>query len=280
MAKKQMNRKLSKRNIKPKEDKVETQMLPVRGDTVSFWNSEGGFRYALVLNAQDKEATILTSDNDRITLPFSDLNEVHDNRMELLRSLPEDEATQHREDYLDKWIARCQERADQAAIARGAPVDEYGRVLRHKPGRKASDEKARRVNEYCDKFVKFVENSKHPVTKKDMGDLIPASIYMDVINVAVDSGKVVRNGNRRSTNYTFPNRTYETMGDKSAPSVDTEVLNVIVDYILSNSPVSRADINAHFGLSPAEWTTVRLALQNDDRIAIEGEKRGTRYVSK
>ena len=252
---------------------------PVRGDTVSFWTTEGGFRYALVLNAQDKEATILTADNDRMTLPYGDLKEVYDNRMQLLRSLPEEEATAHREDYLERWVIRCQDRADQAAIARGAPVDEYGNVIRGKTGRKPSDEKVQRVNALRDQFIDFVEKSDQPVTKKALGDLIPASIYTDVINAAIESGKVTKNGSKRGTNYTVPGRTYEAVSeDKSIPEVDPEVLNVIVGYIQTDGPVSKSDINNKFGLSTTEWTSVRYALQNDDRVRIEGERRGTRYV--
>lgn len=278
MGKKRASAKLSKRNIKPKEGDMQTKVAPVRGDTISFWSSEGGFRYALVLAAQDKEATILTSDNDRITLPFEDLNEVHDNRMELLRTLPENEAVQHREDYLEKWISKCQERADQAAIARGAPVDEYGRVLRYKPGRKQSDEKAQRIAEMRDEFIRFVEDSDQPVTKKSLGDLIPASIYSEVINAAVESGKVVKNGTKRGTNYTVPGRTYEVIVEDKTPTVDAEVMNVIVQYIADNGPTSKAELISHFGLSTTEWTSVRYVLQTDDRVNIEGERRGTRYV--
>lgn len=276
MAKKR--NKLSKRNIS-KGDKVNNTHIPVRGDTISFWSSEGGFRYALVLAAQDREATILTSDNDTITLPFEDLNEVHDNRMELLRTLADDEAVQHREDYLEKWILKCQERADQAAIARGAPVDEYGRVLRYKPGRKPSDEKVGRVNKVRDAFIEFVEKSDQPVTKKALGDLIPASIYSDVINAAIETGKVQKNGSKRGTNYTIPGRTYEVVDkSNSVPEVDPEVMNVIVDYIAENGPTSKSNLLDHFRLSSQEWTSVRLGLQNDDRIRVEGERRGTRYV--
>jgi hypothetical protein len=270
--------KLAKRNT-PKEGKVQTKTAPVRGDTVSFWAYEGGFRYALVLNAQDKEATVLTAENDRVTLPFEDINEVHDNRMELLRSLPEDEATQHREDYLERWIAKCQDRADAAAIARGAPVDEHGRVLRHKPGRKQSDEKAERINNVRDEFITLVESSDQPVTKKVIGDLIPASIYSDVINSAIETGKVQKNGSKRGTNYTVPGRTYEVIvEDKSIPNVDAEVMNVVVEFISSNGPTSKAELISEYRLSTTEWNDLRFALQNDERVSIEGERRGTRYV--
>lgn len=278
MGKKRVSNKLTKRNVKSKEVDMQTKVAPVRGDTISFWNSEGGFRYALVLAAQDKEATILTSDNDRITLPFEDLNEVHDNRMELLRALPDDEAINHREDYLEKWIAKCQERADQAAIARGAPVDEYGNVLRYKPGRKQSDEKAQRIAAVRDEFILFVEESDQPVTKKHLGDLIPASIYSEVINAAVETGKVVKNGTKRGTNYTVPGRTYEVIVEDKTPTVDTDVMNVIVQFISDNGPTSKAELISHFGLSTTEWTSVRYVLQNDERVNIEGERRGTRYV--
>jgi len=280
MGKKRVSNKLAKRNIKSKEGDMQTKIAPVRGDTISFWSSEGGFRYALVLAAQDKEATILTSDNDRITLPFEDLNEVHDNRMELLRTLPDDEAVNHREDYLEKWIVKCQERADQAAIARGAPVDEHGRVLRHKPGRKQSDEKAQRISHMRDEFIRLVEESDQPVTKKHLGDFIPASIYADVINAAIETGKVEKNGTKRGTNYTIPGRTYEIVVEDKTPTVDADVMNVIVKFISENGPTSKAELISHFGLSPAEWTSVRYVLQNEGRVNIEGERRGTRYVGK
>lgn len=269
--------KLAKRNTS-KEAKVQTKTAPVRGDTVSFWAYEGGFRYALVLNAQDKEATVLTADNDQITLPFEDINEVHDNRMELLRGLPEDEATQHREDYLERWIAKCQERADAAAIARGVPVDEYGRPLRHKPGRKQSDEKAQRISEACDEFISFVENATQPVTKKSLGDLIPPSIYSEVINAAIETGKVVKNGTKRGTNYTVPGRTYEAIVEDSTPEVDPEVVNVVVEFISNNGPTSKSELIDEYKLSSTEWNDLRFALQNDSRVRVEGERRGTRYV--
>lgn len=278
MGKKRVSTRVSKRNIKPKEDNMQTKVAPVRGDTISFWSSEGGFRYALVLAAQDKEATILTSDNDRITIPFEDLNEVHDNRMELVRGLPEDEAVQHREDYLEKWISKCQERADQAAIARGAPVDEQGRVLRYKPGRKQSHEKAHRISEMRDEFIRFVEESDQPVTKKALSDLIPTSIYSEVINAAVETGKVAKSGTKRGTNYTVPGRTYEVVVEDKTPTVDSEVMNVVVQFIADNGPTSKAELMSHFGLSNTEWTSVRYVMQNDDRVNIEGERRGTRYV--
>jgi hypothetical protein len=280
MGKKRVSKKLVKRNIKSKEGDMQTKIAPVRGDTISFWSSEGGFRYALVLAAQDREATILTSDNDRITLPFEDLNEVHDNRMELLRTLPDDEAVNHREDYLEKWIVKCQERADQAAIARGAPVDEHGRVLRNKPGRKQSDEKAQRISHMRDEFIRLVEESDQPVTKKHLGDLIPASIYADVINAAIETSKVEKNGTKRGTNYTIPGRTYEIVVEDKTPTVDADVMNVIVKFISENGPTSKAELISHFGLSPAEWTSVRYVLQNEGRVNIEGERRGTRYVGK
>jgi hypothetical protein len=280
MGKKRVSNKLVKRNIKSKEGDMQTKIAPVRGDTISFWSSEGGFRYALVLAAQDREATILTSDNDRITLPFEDLNEVHDNRMELLRTLPDDEAVNHREDYLEKWIVKCQERADQAAIARGAPVDEHGRVLRNKPGRKQSDEKAQRISYMRDEFIRLVEESDQPVTKKHLGDLIPASIYADVINAAIETSKVEKNGTKRGTNYTIPGRTYEIVVEDKTPTVDADVMNVIVKFISENGPTSKAELISHFGLSPAEWTSVRYVLQNEGRVNIEGERRGTRYVGK
>lgn len=260
-----------------KEGKV-TSFTPVRGDTVSFWTNEGGFRYALVVVAQDKEATILTADNDRITLPYSDLKEVFDNRMELLRGLSEDEAAQHREDYLEKWITRCQDRADQAAIARGAEVDDYGNVIRLKTGRKPSDEKVQRVNALRDKFIALVDESKYPVTKADIGDLIPQGIYTDVINAALESGKVVKEGQKRGTNYRIPGRDYEVKPEKPVPTIDAEVLTTIVEFIRGNGPTSKADLIKEFGLSTTDWTILRTALQDDKRVKVEGERRGTRYV--
>jgi hypothetical protein len=268
-------RQVTKNTIK--EGKV-TSFTPVRGDTVSFWTNEGGFRYALVVVAQDKEATLLTLDNDRITLPYSDLKEVFDNRMELLRSLSDEEAAQHREDYLEKWVVRCQERADQAAIARGADVDEYGNVIRSKTGRKPSDEKVQRVNAFRDKFIALVEESEYPVTKADIGDLIPDSVYTEVINAALESGKVVKDGQKRGTNYRIPGRGYSAKPEKPAPEIDAAVLTTIVEFIHGNGPTSKADLVKEFGLSTTEWATLRTALQDDGRVKVEGERRGTRYV--
>lgn len=275
---KQQVRQVSKRNNTTKEDKV-TVCAPVRGDTVSFWTMDGGFRYALVVVAQDEEATILTADNDRMTLPYGDLKTVHDNRMELLRSLSEEEAIQHREDYLEKWTVRCQNRADQTAIARGADVDEYGNIVRNKTGRRPSDEKVQRVNALCEEFISLVDKSKYPITKGDIGDLIPQGIYPDVINAALESGKVVKEGQKRGTNYRIPGREYsEAKPEKPAPEIEESVLTTIVEFIHSNGPISKANLVNEFGLSTVEWTTLRTALQEDKRVKVEGERRGTRYV--
>jgi hypothetical protein len=131
-----------------------------------------------------------------------------------------------------------------------------------------------------DEFIRLVEESDQPVTKKHLGDLIPASIYADVINAAIETSKVEKNGTKRGTNYTIPGRTYEIVVEDKTPTVDADVMNVIVKFISENGPTSKAELISHFGLSPAEWTSVRYVLQNEGRVNIEGERRGTRYVGK
>lgn len=185
--------------------------VPVRGDTIRYYDLN--WRSAVVLNSQDGEVTFLTPENQMRTFKaHNNIKVAQDGRMRLLAMLNEKDAAKNREDFLDKFVAGAKKRAEQEAIAKGAIVDDDGTILAPKKRGKQMDvDRARQVNDLVNKIVDLIEKSKAPIYKSDIAsnfDIDP-NTYNLVMKKVMQNHKIVKNGQKRGTNYRIAGRTYE-----------------------------------------------------------------------
>ena len=185
--------------------------VPVRGDTIRYYDTN--WRAGVVLNSQDGEVTFLTPENQTRTFKANNIKVAQDSRMRLLAMLNENDAAKNREDFLDEFIAAAKKRAEQEAIAKGALVDDDGTVLAPKKRGKQMDVgRAKQVNDFVNKIIELIEKSTTPIYKGDITSKfdMDANTYNIVMKKVMKSHKVVKNGQKRGTNYRLAGRTYES----------------------------------------------------------------------
>lgn len=184
--------------------------VPVRGDTINYY--ETNWRNAVVLNSQDGEVTFLTIDDDVITRNIDDVRISHDMRMRMLLTLDEDDAAKSREDFLDAYIKSVKERAAKEAISRGAITDDDGNVVGGKKrGRQLEGDRAKEISGLVNDVTKFIEDSPKPIIKNDILSKfkMDAGTYNLVMKRILSDHKIVKNGQKRGTNYRVAGRSYK-----------------------------------------------------------------------
>jgi len=184
---------------------------PVRGDTIRYYDLN--WRSGVVLNSQDGEVTFLTPENRVRTFKKDSIKVAMDMRMRMLTTLSEADAAKNREEFLDKFVAEAKRRAEQEAIAKGAVVDDDGTVIAPKKRGKQMDiDRARQVNDLVTKIIEMIEKSDNPIYKNDITSNfdMDANTYNLVMKKVVESHKVIKNGQKRGTNYRLAGRTYDS----------------------------------------------------------------------
>lgn len=184
---------------------------PVRGDTIRYYDLN--WRSGVVLNSQDGEVTFLTPENRVRTFKKDSIKIAMDMRMRMLTTLSEADAAKNREEFLDKFVAEAKRRAEQEAIAKGAVVDDDGTVIAPKKRGKQMDiDRARQVNDLVTKIIEMIEKSDKPIYKNDITSNfdMDANTYNLVMKKVVESHKVIKNGQKRGTNYRLAGRTYDS----------------------------------------------------------------------
>lgn len=184
---------------------------PVRGDTIRYYDLN--WRSGVVLNSQDGEVTFLTPENRVRTFKKDSIKVAMDMRMRMLTTLSEADAAKNREEFLDKFVAEAKRRAEQEAIAKGAVVDDDGTVIAPKKRGKQMDiDRARQVNDLVTKIIEMIEKSDKPIYKNDITSNfdMDANTYNLVMKKVVESHKVIKNGQKRGTNYRLAGRTYDS----------------------------------------------------------------------
>lgn len=185
------------------------EYIPVRGDTIRYYDLN--WRSGVVLNSQDGEVTFLTPENNVRTFKRDSVKIALDLRMRLLTTLNEDDAAKNREDFLEEFVAGAKKRAEQEAIAKGAIVDDDGTVIAPKKRGKQMDiDRARQVNDFVTKIIDLIEKSEKPIYKNDITSNfdMDANTYNLVMKKVIESHKIVKNGQKRGTNYRLAGRTY------------------------------------------------------------------------
>lgn len=183
--------------------------IPVRGDTIRYYDVN--WRSGVVLNSQDGEVTFLTPENRVRTFKNDSVKIALDMRMRLLTTLNESDAAKNRENFLDKFVAGAKKRAEQEAIAKGAVIDDDGTVLvPKKRGKQMNADRARQVNDFVTKIIDLIEKSEKPIYKNDITSNfdMDANTYNLVMKKVIESHKIVKNGQKRGTNYRLAGRTY------------------------------------------------------------------------
>lgn len=185
------------------------EYIPVRGDTIRYYDLN--WRSGVVLNSQDGEVTFLTPENNVRTFKRDSVKIALDLRMRLLTTLNEDDAAKNREDFLEEFVAGAKKRAEKEAIAKGAIVDDDGTVIAPKKRGKQMDiDRARQVNDFVTKIIDLIEKSEKPIYKNDITSNfdMDANTYNLVMKKVIESHKIVKNGQKRGTNYRLAGRTY------------------------------------------------------------------------
>lgn len=187
------------------------EYIPVRGDTIRYYDLN--WRSGVVLNSQDGEVTFLTPENNVRTFKRDSVKIALDLRMRLLTTLNEDDAAKNREDFLEEFVAGAKKRAEKEAIAKGAIVDDDGTVIAPKKrGKQMDTDRARQVNDFVTKIIDLIEKSEKPIYKNDITSNfdMDANTYNLVMKRVIESHKIVKNGQKRGTNYRLAGRTYDS----------------------------------------------------------------------
>lgn len=254
--------------------------IPVRGDTVSYWDTN--MRMGVVITSQDNTITLLTIDNEVKSFGADSVKVVNDTRMKLLAMLNEEDAAESRERFLTEYIQSIKERLAKEAIAKGGTVDENGDVI--VPGGRGSrmdEDKARTVHALSKAVLEALSASYEPMTKADIVKAVPmeSSLWSSVIKRACEDPQVIVKGKGKGKTFAAAGRIVtKTNAPTPSAAPKNDLHSQIIDFVISNGPVGKSDIMEFY--PDEDWNTIRKALEDSPKVVITGQRRGTKYQGK
>jgi Trp operon repressor len=177
--------------------------VPVRGDTIRYYDTN--WRTGVVLHSQDGEVTFLTPENKTRTFQASNVKVSHDQRMRLLLTLDEEDATNNRVNFLDAFIAASTKREQDEVASKGESASKTtSSKTRMEPKRAAE------VNKFVEQVTELILKSDKPLLKTDIVKNVEMdnATYTLVMKKVVAGHKVVKAGKKRGTNYRAAGRSY------------------------------------------------------------------------
>lgn len=250
--------------------------IPVRGDTVSYWDTN--MRMGVVITSQDNTITVLTTDNEVKSFSNDAVKVVNDTRMKLLALLNEDDAVESRERFLTEYIQQIKERLAKEAIAKGGTVDENGDIIVAGSRSRMDEERARTVHARAKAVLEALRGSGEPMTKAQILSVVPmdATLWSPVVKRVSDDPQVIVKGKGRGKTFA----TVAPIRKKSEPITPAQKTTDVslIEFVVSNGPVAKSDIMEFY--PDKDWATIRKALEASPKIEITGQRRGTKYQGK
>lgn len=255
------------------------EFTPVRGDSIRY-HGDDSWHTGVVLSVDESTVTVLAVDGTEFSRSLDTFKPVNDERMKLLATLPEEEATEGRESYLQDFITRTQERAAKEAAERAAKRTEAGKTDSVSTGKRGRPKTDRSVQ--IEAVFKLISESETTVTKTDILTTVEmnAGVYNEVLTTLKTSGRILQFGEKRGTRYGVPGKEYPepTKAARTLPEADPEMVKKVVTFITkAKKPVSRAMVTDALKITDADWMLVRLAMMETGKVQVTGQKRGTRY---
>jgi hypothetical protein len=176
--------------------------VPVRGDTIRYYDTN--WRTGVVLHSQDEEVTFLTPENRTRTFKANNVKVSQDQRMRLLLTLDEEDATNNRVEFLDAFIAASNKREQEEVTGNGDNTKTTSSKTRMEPKRAAE------VNKFVEQVTELILKSDKPLLKTDIVKNVEMdnATYTLVMKKVIAGHKVVKTGKKRGTNYRAAGRSY------------------------------------------------------------------------